>query len=262
MGKIREITSEDIHSIFCELMDCEAMENLTIIGYDNLMYFHALQEEGIEDYDVTSQYREENGQITMYVNEELLNFQPYYSVDIMMAQLFDIYADSFSYYKIAYLEATKLHFMKSPAEGYEFWRQFSSSYMAFMLLRKTFEETGMEDDEYSDDSLKEKYINILKELPKSNEEKDVKMSLVFYLLGRLAYLEKIPDDVLSIKKLNELEITDLTKILDGELGKKMNKLYKLFIRSRIASLKMWDYRKIAKLVGDIQNLISPKQVEE
>lgn len=250
-----KLTGEGIHGMFCELMECEPKENLEVVGCADIEYFHRLQSEDVENGDIVSQYKETNDGVIMYVNEDVLNMQPYQSVDIILAQLFDIYIDSFDYYMPFYTEANRFWFIKSAPKGFNYWLQFSSSYMSFLMLRLIFEDVEYVKNEYPNEVLKEQYIEILKELPESDADIDVKISTLIYLLGRLSYLERIPDSVKTAMQLKKIEILDMTVLMEGKTGILCNALYKIFVKSIIGGLKIQDFMKINKLVEELKTIL-------
>lgn len=262
MSNTAKLTGSNIHDTFCSLMECEKKENVEIKEYDDMEYFHVLKQEAINNDDIVSQYKEyDDGKIIVFVNVDILNQQPYHSVDILLAQLFDIYSDTFEYYIPSYMEATRLWFIKSAPRGYDYWYQFSSSYMSFMLFERIFENVE-KDEEYSNASLKEKYTKILSEVHMSDADNDVKLSTIMYLLGRLAYLEDIPASVTTIMQLNKQELTDFSEVIDGNIGIIINNTYKVLIKSVIASLKIQDFMKLDRLIKKMIDLFTKAPLGE
>jgi len=260
MNDIEKLTGSYVHSLFCEMMNCEKLseDNLSIESLDDMDYFSRLQDEKIDDDNIVSQYRKnKDGSITMYINEDLLNTQPYSSIDVIMSQLFGLYADLglLPFYEPAYKEAHRFSFLKSAQEGYEYWFEFSCSFMSLKLLRQAFDGIDI-GEEYTDEALIEKYKDVIKELPETKEESDIKISTFIYLFGKLAYLDNIPKgEIKSMLQLKKLTFLKLSEVIGGEIGKAVDDAYKMLAKSVLIPLKVYDYIKLAKLIKKINNLL-------
>lgn len=259
MDNAKKLTGNYIHDLFCEMMECEKMDEqyFQLHSLDDIDYFNILRDEGIDDSNIAAQYKHfKDGHIEMYVNEYDLNNEPYVSMDVILSQLFDLYSTTMPFYENTYAEAHRIKFIKSASEGYKYWFEFSCSFMSMKLLRLAFADIDL-GEEYSDESLTQKYKEILKTIHTSEENIETKISTIIYLFGKLAYLDNISEgEIKSLLKLKKSKFFDINETVDGDLGKAMNDVYQLLIKSSLMPIKIFDYAKLAKLMNKMKTILS------
>lgn len=264
MAKTKSIDGSYVHQLFCEAMECTPLplENLRIFSLDEIDYFNKMQEEEIdEDNSSVYKYFEDN-YIELYVNETTLNNEPFLATEILFSQLFDIYHQYIPYYQTMIEMVYGNRFTKKSQNGFDYWRQFSSSFMSTKLTKLMYGDL-LDDEDFDSPYKNNQFIENLKEMLKNikddEDTPELKIEIILYILGKLANLEKAMDEnIRNLFQVKKLTFLNISEFVEGDLGKEINNLYRTLITSMVTNPHLLIFFKIANSINKITILLTSR----
>lgn len=254
----REITGQDIHDLFCEAMNCEGAPWLRVVSLNDMEYFNKTEKEEVS-YDLPSFYKNDGNNVNIFVNTDELNAQPFRCIEILLSQLFELYAPDIEFYRQAKMESQKMRIIqgKLAEEGYREWFEFMNSLVTLQIMKENIEYIAIA-DEYQSEQLKERYKGILKSA--MDQDNETILSIIMYVLGKFAYMEPT-SNVSNMAGLKKLKFKDVSELIDGEAGKNVNEIYRIMMLSTYRQLTYFEYVKIEKLSQAIKSSMNSDDVE-
>ena len=254
----REITGQDMHDLFCEAMNCEEAPWIRVVSLNDMEYFNKTEKEEVS-YDLPSFYKNDGNNVNIFVNTDELNAQPFRCVEILLSQLFELYAPDIEFYRQAKMESQKMRIIqgKLAEEGYREWFEFMNSLVTLQIMKENIEYIAIA-DEYQSEQLKERYEGILKSA--MDQDNETILSIIMYVLGKFAYMEPT-SNVSNMAGLKKLKFKDVSELIDGEAGKNVNEIYRIMMLSTYRQLTYFEYVKIGKLSQAIKSSMNSDGVE-
>lgn len=254
----REITGQDMHDLFCEAMNCEEAPWIRVVSLNDMEYFNKTEKEEVS-YDLPSFYKNDGNNVNIFVNTDELNAQPFRCVEILLSQLFELYAPDIEFYRQAKIESQKMRIIqgKLAEEGYREWFEFMNSLVTLQIMKENIEYIAIA-DEYQSEQLKERYEGILKSA--MDQDNETILSIIMYVLGKFAYMEPT-SNVSNMAGLKKLKFKDVSELIDGEAGKNVNEIYRIMMLSTYRQLTYFEYVKIGKLSQAIKSSMNSDGVE-
>lgn len=254
----REITGQDMHDLFCEAMSCDEAPWLKVVSLNDMEYFNKTEKEEVS-YDLPSFYKNDGNNVNMFVNTDELNAQPFRCIEILLSQLFELYAPDIDFYRQAEMESQKMRIIqgKLAEEGYREWFEFMNSLVTLQIMKENIEYIAIA-DEYQSEQLRERYEGILKSA--MDQDNETILSIIMYVLGKFAYMEPT-SNVSNMAGLKKLKFKDVSELIDGEAGKNMNEIYRIMMLSTYRQLTYFEYVKIGKLSQAIKSSMNSDGVE-
>lgn len=254
----REITGQDMHDLFCEAMSCDEAPWLRVVSLNDMEYFNKTEKEEVS-YDLPSFYKNDGNNVNIFVNTDELNAQPFRCIEILLSQLFELYAPDIEFYRQAEMESQKMRIIqgKLAEEGYREWFEFMNSLVTLQIMKENIEYIAIA-DEYQSEQLKGRYEDILKSAMDQDDE--TILSIIMYVLGKFAYMEPT-SNVSNMAGLKKLKFKDVSELIDGEAGKNMNEIYRIMMLSTYRQLTYFEYVKIGKLSQAIKSSMNSDGVE-
>lgn len=254
----REITGQDMHDLFCEAMSCDEAPWLRVVSLNDMEYFNKTEKEEVS-YDLPSFYKNDGNNVNMFVNTDELNAQPFRCIEILLSQLFELYAPDIDFYRQAEMESQKMRIIqgKLAEEGYREWFEFMNSLVTLQIMKENIEYIAIA-DEYQSEQLRERYEGILKSA--MDQDNETILSIIMYVLGKFAYMEPT-SNVSNMAGLKKLKFKDVSELIDGEAGKNMNEIYRIMMLSTYRQLTYFEYVKIGKLSQAIKSSMNSDGVE-
>lgn len=254
----REITGQDMHDLFCEAMNCDEAPWLRVVSLNDMEYFNKTEKEEVS-YDLPSFYKNDGNNVNMFVNTDELNAQPFRCIEILLSQLFELYAPDIDFYRQAEMESQKMRIIqgKLAEEGYREWFEFMNSLVTLQIMKENIEYIAIA-DEYQSEQLRERYEGILKSA--MDQDNETILSIIMYVLGKFAYMEPT-SNVSNMAGLKKLKFKDVSDLIDGEAGKNMNEIYRIMMLSTYRQLTYFEYVKIGKLSQAIKSSMNSDGIE-
>lgn len=254
----REITGQDMHDLFCEAMNCDEAPWLRVVSLNDMEYFNKTEKEEVS-YDLPSFYKNDGNNVNMFVNTDELNAQPFRCIEILLSQLFELYAPDIDFYRQAEMESQKMRIIqgKLAEEGYREWFEFMNSLVTLQIMKENIEYIAIA-DEYQSEQLRERYEGILKSA--MDQDNETILSIIMYVLGKFAYMEPT-SNVSNMAGLKKLKFKDVSELIDGEAGKNMNEIYRIMMLSTYRQLTYFEYVKIGKLSQAIKSSMNSDGIE-
>lgn len=254
----REITGQDMHDLFCEAMNCDEAPWLRVVSLNDMEYFNKTEKEEVS-YDLPSFYKNDGNNVNIFVNTDELNAQPFRCIEILLSQLFELYAPDIEFYRQAEMESQKMRIIqgKLAEEGYREWFEFMNSLVTLQIMKENIEYIAIA-DEYQSEQLKGRYEDILKSAMDQDDE--TILSIIMYVLGKFAYMEPT-SNVSNMAGLKKLKFKDVSDLIDGEAGKNMNEIYRIMMLSTYRQLTYFEYVKIGKLSQAIKSSMNSDGIE-
>lgn len=254
----REITGQDMHDLFCEAMSCDEAPWLRVVSLNDMEYFNKTEKEEVS-YDLPSFYKNDGNNVNIFVNTDELNAQPFRCIEILLSQLFELYAPDIEFYRQAEMESQKMRIIqgKLAEEGYREWFEFMNSLVTLQIMKENIEYIAIA-DEYQSEQLKGRYEDILKSA--MDQDNETILSIIMYVLGKFAYMEPT-SNVSNMAGLKKLKFKDVSELIDGEAGKNMNEIYRIMMLSTYRQLTYFEYVKIGKLSQAIKSSMNSDGVE-
>lgn len=254
----RDITGQDMHDLFCEAMNCDEAPWLRVVSLNDMEYFNKTEKEEVS-YDLPSFYKNDGNNVNIFVNTDELNAQPFRCIEILLSQLFELYAPDIEFYRQAEMESQKMRIIqgKLAEEGYREWFEFMNSLVTLQIMKENIEYIAIA-DEYQSEQLRERYEGILKSAMDQDDE--TILSIIMYVLGKFAYMEPT-SNVSNIAGLKKLKFKDVSDLIDGEAGKNMNEIYRIMMLSTYRQLTYFEYVKIGKLSQAIKSSMNSDGIE-
>lgn len=254
----REITGQDMHDLFCEAMNCEETPWLRVVSLNDMEYFNKTEKEEVS-YDLPSFYKNDGNNVNIFVNTDELNAQPFRCIEILLSQLFELYAPDIEFYRQAKMESQKMRIIqgKLAEEGYREWFEFMNSLVTLQIMKENIEYIAIA-DEYQSEQLKERYEGILKSA--MDQDNETILSIIMYVLGKFAYMEPT-SNVSNMAGLKKLKFKDVSELIDGEAGKNVNEIYRIMMLSTYKQLTYFEYVKIGKLSQAIKSSMNSDSAE-
>lgn len=254
----REITGQDMHDLFCEAMSCDEAPWLRVVSLNDMEYFNKTEKEEVS-YDLPSFYKNDGNNVNMFVNTDELNAQPFRCIEILLSQLFELYAPDIDFYRQAEMESQKMRIIqgKLAEEGYREWFEFMNSLVTLQIMKENIEYIAIA-DEYQSEQLRERYEGILKSA--MDQDNETILSIIMYVLGKFAYMEPT-SNVSNMAGLKKLKFKDVSELIDGEAGKNMNEIYRIMMLSTYRQLTYFEYVKIGKLSQAIKSSMNSDGIE-
>lgn len=254
----REITGQDMHDLFCEAMNCEEAPWIRVVSLNDMEYFNKTEKEEVS-YDLPSFYKNDGNNVNIFVNTDELNAQPFRCIEILLSQLFELYAPDIEFYRQAKMESQKMRIIqgKLAEEGYREWFEFMNSLVTLQIMKENIEYIAIA-DEYQSEQLKERYEGILKSA--MDQDNETILSIIMYVLGKFAYMEPT-SNVSNMAGLKKLKFKDVSELIDGEAGKNVNEIYRIMMLSTYRQLTYFEYVKIGKLSQAIKSSMNSDGVE-
>lgn len=254
----REITGQDMHDLFCEAMSCDEAPWLKVVSLNDMEYFNKTEKEEVS-YDLPSFYKNDGNNVNMFVNTDELNAQPFRCIEILLSQLFELYAPDIDFYRQAEMESQKMRIIqgKLAEEGYREWFEFMNSLVTLQIMKENIEYIAIA-DEYQSEQLRERYEGILKSA--MDQDNETILSIIMYVLGKFAYMEPT-SNVSNMAGLKKLKFKDVSDLIDGEAGKNMNEIYRIMMLSTYRQLTYFEYVKIGKLSQAIKSSMNSDGIE-
>lgn len=254
----REITGQDMHDLFCEAMSCDEAPWLKVVSLNDMEYFNKTEKEEVS-YDLPSFYKNDGNNVNMFVNTDELNAQPFRCIEILLSQLFELYAPDIDFYRQAEMESQKMRIIqgKLAEEGYREWFEFMNSLVTLQIMKENIEYIAIA-DEYQSEQLRERYEGILKSA--MDQDNETILSIIMYVLGKFAYMEPT-SNVSNMAGLKKLKFKDVSELIDGEAGKNMNEIYRIMMLSTYRQLTYFEYVKIGKLSQAIKSSMNSDGIE-
>lgn len=254
----RDITGQDMHDLFCEAMNCDEAPWLRVVSLNDMEYFNKTEKEEVS-YDLPSFYKNDGNNVNIFVNTDELNAQPFRCIEILLSQLFELYAPDIEFYRQAEMESKKMRIIqgKLAEEGYREWFEFMNSLVTLQIMKENIEYIAIA-DEYQSEQLKERYEGILKSA--MDQDNETILSIIMYVLGKFAYMEPT-SNVSNMAGLKKLKFKDVSKLIDGEAGKNVNEIYRIMMLSTYRQLTYFEYVKIGKLSQAIKSSMNSDGIE-
>lgn len=254
----REITGQDMHDLFCEAMSCDEAPWLKVVSLNDMEYFNKTEKEEVS-YDLPSFYKNDGNNVNIFVNTDELNAQPFRCIEILLSQLFELYAPDIDFYRQAEMESQKMRIIqgKLAEEGYREWFEFMNSLVTLQIMKENIEYIAIA-DEYQSEQLRERYEGILKSA--MDQDNETILSIIMYVLGKFAYMEPT-SNVSNMAGLKKLKFKDVSELIDGEAGKNMNEIYRIMMLSTYRQLTYFEYVKIGKLSQAIKSSMNSDGIE-
>lgn len=254
----REITGQDMHDLFCEAMNCDEAPWLRVVSLNDMEYFNKTEKEEVS-YDLPSFYKNDGNNVNIFVNTDELNAQPFRCIEILLSQLFELYAPDIEFYRQAEMESQKMRIIqgKLAEEGYREWFEFMNSLVTLQIMKENIEYIAIA-DEYQSEQLRERYEGILKSA--MDQDNETILSIIMYVLGKFAYMEPT-SNVSNMAGLKKLKFKDVSDLIDGEAGKNMNEIYRIMMLSTYRQLTYFEYVKIGKLSQAIKSSMNSDGIE-
>lgn len=254
----RDITGQDMHDLFCEAMNCDEAPWLRVVSLNDMEYFNKTEKEEVS-YDLPSFYKNDGNNVNIFVNTDELNAQPFRCIEILLSQLFELYAPDIEFYRQAEMESQKMRIIqgKLAEEGYREWFEFMNSLVTLQIMKENIEYIAIA-DEYQSEQLKERYEGILKSA--MDQDNETILSIIMYVLGKFAYMEPT-SNVSNMAGLKKLKFKDVSELIDGEAGKNVNEIYRIMMLSTYRQLTYFEYVKIGKLSQAIKSSMNSDGVE-
>lgn len=254
----REITGQDMHDLFCEAMSCDEAPWLRVVSLNDMEYFNKTEKEEVS-YDLPSFYKNDGNNVNIFVNTDELNAQPFRCIEILLSQLFELYAPDIEFYRQAEMESQKMRIIqgKLAEEGYREWFEFMNSLVTLQIMKENIEYIAIA-DEYQSEQLRERYEGILKSA--MDQDNETILSIIMYVLGKFAYMEPT-SNVSNMAGLKKLKFKDVSELIDGEAGKNMNEIYRIMMLSTYRQLTYFEYVKIGKLSQAIKSSMNSDGIE-
>lgn len=254
----RDITGQDMHDLFCEAMNCDEAHWLRVVSLNDMEYFNKTEKEEVS-YDLPSFYKNDGNNVNIFVNTDELNAQPFRCIEILLSQLFELYAPDIEFYRQAEMESQKMRIIqgKFAEEGYREWFEFMNSLVTLQIMKENIEYIAIA-DEYQSEQLKERYEGILKSA--MDQDNETILSIIMYVLGKFAYMEPT-SNVSNMAGLKKLKFKDVSELIDGEAGKNVNEIYRIMMLSTYRQLTYFEYVKIGKLSQAIKSSMNSDGVE-
>lgn len=254
----RDITGQDMHDLFCEAMNCDEAPWLRVVSLNDMEYFDKTEKEEVS-YDLPSFYKNDGNNVNIFVNTDELNAQPFRCIEILLSQLFELYAPDIEFYRQAEMESQKMRIIqgKLAEEGYREWFEFMNSLVTLQIMKENIEYIAIA-DEYQSEQLRERYEGILKSAMDQDDE--TILSIIMYVLGKFAYMEPT-SNVSNMAGLKKLKFKDVSELIDGEAGKNVNEIYRIMMLSTYRQLTYFEYVKIGKLSQAIKLSMNSDGVE-
>lgn len=254
----RDITGQDMHDLFCEAMNCDEAPWLRVVSLNDMEYFNKTEKEEVS-YDLPSFYKNDGNNVNIFVNTDELNAQPFRCIEILLSQLFELYAPDMEFYRQAEMESQKMRIIqgKLAEEGYREWFEFMNSLVTLQIMKENIEYIAIA-DEYQSEQLKERYEGILKSA--MDQDNETILSIIMYVLGKFAYMEPT-SNVSNMAGLKKLKFKDVSELIDGEAGKNVNEIYRIMMLSTYRQLTYFEYVKIGKLSQAIKSSMNSDSAE-
>lgn len=254
----RDITGQDMHDLFCEAMNCDEAPWLRVVSLNDMEYFNKTEKEEVS-YDLPSFYKNDGNNVNIFVNTDELNAQPFRCIEILLSQLFELYAPDIEFYRQAEMESQKMRIIqgKLAEEGYREWFEFMNSLVTLQIMKENIEYIAIA-DEYQSEQLRERYEGILKSAMDQDDE--TILSIIMYVLGKFAYMEPT-SNVSNMAGLKKLKFKDVSDLIDGEAGKNVNEIYRIMMLSTYRQLTYFEYVKIGKLSQAIKSSMNSDGIE-
>lgn len=256
MGNIK-FTGEHVHEMFCQIVGCNKKDDLYIKSFDDMGYYNKINEIGADDTDSSSLYwypTPDSG-AEFIINGDLFSIQPYSSTELLLMQMMEVYSNDIAFFRVPFLEASKIKVIKGAVNGYWYWFNFASSFMSMKLLKQIFSD--IESSELDSTMLQETYMQAFECIQAGESDADSKLSAALYMFGKIAYFDSLKNEnIITLADLRKTERFNVKTLISGKSGKTLDSLYAMLLKSTMFPLRPYEFIRLNSLTEKVKKNLS------